>query len=333
MAAPSLPPVVDCDPDAVCTSGDTPYDLGNVPFAYSWPAPPSTGTSQTVSTISQLQSAVAVSGNRITIPASFGTQSGNVTVTGSDIEIIMSNSATINGQIQLGGAGNRATRIRWTGGNMTGGPFRIDSADDVLIDDFHSITDGRENSWTGGGGTGQGIRRLAVVNSTIEVINQTNNAWAIFTSATPNEDWILANVKVISSGQNNRLQNIARLIIVDSIFNPDGRSVNSFRTHYDNTDVYVRDTILGAGGWLADGMGGNLGIVNGTFERVTKYGNPGAFVTNSEQTGTFNDGTLYSANGTPGQEAFIGGFTGSNNIIRAWDGQATPDGSSYGANR
>ena len=332
LAAP-LPPVIDCDPESSCTSGHEPYDLGSVPFSYNWPAPPSTVSSQTVTTMSQLQSAVTVDGNRITIPDSFGAQSGNLTITGSDIDITMSNGATINGRIQIGSGTNRASRIRWTGGNMTGGPFNIDSADDLLIDDFHATTNGQENNWTGGGGTGQGIRRLAVINSTIEVTNETTNAWAIFVAPTPNEDFIFANLKVISSGQNNRLQNVHRLIIVDTILNPDGRSVNSFRTHDDCTDVYVRDTIIGHGGWLANARGGSYGIANGTFERVTKYSDLSGFVTDSEQYGSFNNGTLRSRGGTPGQEAFIGGFTGSNNLIEAWDGTTHPDASGYGAVR
>lgn len=327
-----LPPIIQCD--SCPTGGPASYDLGNVPFSYNWPAQPSTTSSQTVTTMSQLQSAVNVDGNLITIPASFGTQSGNVTITGSDIEIVMSNSATINGAIQIGAGTNRATRIRWTGGNMTGGPLEINSADDVLINDFHATTDGEANAWTGGGGTGQGTRRLAVLNSTIRVVNVTNNAWAIYTSPTPNEDFIFANLKVVGSGQNNRLQNIRNLIIVDSILNPDGQSVNSFRTHDDCTNVYVRDTIIGPGGWLADPRHGALGIANGTFERVTKYSNLSAFLTDYEQTGTFNNGTLYSVNGTPGQEAGIGGFSGSNNRIVSWDGSSLHhDASQYGAVR
>ena len=160
-----------------------------------------------------------------------GTYTTDLTVTGQDLRLHGTSAVTIDGRVQIGARNKRAQRIELTGFRMTTGPFDLDNADDILLDNVHVITERDVNNFTGGGGTGQGTRRLGVVNSTIEVHSGRGGGdWAVFTSLAPNEDWTFANVKLISNGgQNNRLQNITRLTIVDSVFNPDGRSGNSLR--------------------------------------------------------------------------------------------------------
>ena len=216
VVAQPLPPVLSCA-EATCE----PYDLGPVPFAYSWPDVPTTFRAETVTTMAALQAAVQIDGNAITIPASFGTQSGDLYITANDLDIIMSNSATVNGRVEYGNVNNRASRIRWTGGNVTGGPLILDRAQDIMFNNIH-VTSNFMGNWSGG------ASRIAVINSTIEIFRLPDGrggGWAIFDTPVGQTDWIVANVNLISDDQNNRFQGITRLIIVDSAFNADGQSI------------------------------------------------------------------------------------------------------------
>lgn len=320
-------------PDTGDPNGE-PYDLTSggtrtVPFSYSWPTAPSTSSQVTVTTMADLQTQVANSNIEITISAAFGTQSGNVTVTGDDVDIIMSNSATINGEVSFG-SGTRCARVRWTGGNISGGPLGGDNWEDVLIDNVNAqFTGSGTGNWSGSNGY-----RLAIINSTLQRTGGTGAGdWVMFCQPGNRGDWILANVKFITNGsQNNRFQGLTNFIVVDSVFNPDGNSANGFRIHASTTNVWFNNVIV-RGPWLNyPSTGHSSGIINGTFENITKYGNGNtSWVADSTDSNcTVENSTVYRGNGAA--TLTYAGWTnlGGNSLV-AWDGSTFPDVSGYGA--
>ena len=164
--------------------GAAPYDINTIKAtsvsrpppawvsSFQFPTAPTTAASVTASTIGALQSAVGVDGNEITIPA--GTYSGSITVSGDDIDIIMSNNATIQGSVVITGS-----RIRWTGGNFVGtggGDFSVSGSAggvyDLLLNDISVIADANANNFSGG------RDRIVVINSTLDQQGSTVNRWA-----------------------------------------------------------------------------------------------------------------------------------------------------------
>lgn len=296
---------------------------------FQWPNEPTTNTQTTVTTMSALQAAVQQSNIQITIPASFGTQAGSLNMTGSNVDVIMSNLATINvtGDFDL----VNANTWRWTGGNVISSARIRLRGTDMIFDDFYARS-------TGDTGNFSGAVRLALLNSTIAQSPETNNSWAVYTLPTTTQNnWIFANVKLTSTGQNNRFQNVDNLILIDSVFNPDAGSANSMRLHKEIDNMWLADVELGQGGFLntAD-TGYAYSLDNATFERFVVHTSLRAIVTDSDQiNSTIRDSISRTTNtndisGTPALGNFqnLGG-----NVHEAWNGTTYPDYSGIGAQR
>ncbi|MBX3707353.1 MAG: hypothetical protein KF911_12050 [Pseudomonadales bacterium] len=321
-----------------------PYDLGSVPFAFSWPDPPITQRTIEVTTIEQFRSAVQQSNARVLVAA--GNYRGNLNVTGSDLDIVVSNNATITGVLVWGNGlvSQRPARIRWTGGNLIDGGMQLQPIEDLLVNDFFidnlasNSPEGIHNLTGLSGVQRQGWNRMAWINSTIRLRGGSSaGGWAFYTSPNGGSDLILANVKVqTTAGQNNRFMGVRNLIIVDSAFNPDGLSANGMRIHNSSSNVFMRDSIV-RGIFKMDPVNqSDTGpqVINGTFLRVSRfdatYGSF-AFQGLSPNSGSVRDSIVYSGSG--GGAPSVSPMTGSGNRVLAWDGNTMPDYSHIGARR
>jgi hypothetical protein len=288
--------------------------------------------------MADLQARVAEDGWLITIPSAFGTQSGNVSVTGNNVDVVMSNSATINGDLSMGPSGSgRAQYLRWTGGNVNGN-VEWRRSDDVIIDDVYSDASGGANQG------GDGCSRVALLNSTLEVNGPTQNNWALHNQTTTVGlcfDWIIANCIIAGSGsggQTHRLNGITRCIHLDSGFNPTGRSAFGIRFHSEHQYVWMADCIICYQYNASANVGGAstyaYAIDRGLFERCDFYGGSNAIANNGEWGP--NGMTIQNCNrhntagstGTPDTS----GASGSGNVGIPWDGTA-PGNGNMGAQR
>jgi hypothetical protein len=286
--------------------------------------------------ISALQAAASRNNVRIVIPASFGTQSGSVTVSGTHVDVVMSNAAQINGSVTFSNSVQR-----WSGGNVTGG-WRASGypITDITWNDVNVIN--RSDNVV----LSAVSARIAILNSTFHT-DQGGGKWALYSSSQQRRsDLILANVKQTGSpgDQTQRIQNWDRVVMVDGANNPRGEgfggSTQSFRMHYNCRDVYIADYIIGPGGFTIAGVGTtvNIGASNIILERVTSYSSLTQMVVDSQlgsgtniQRGTI----LYSSRASSeGPQNTSAGFSnGGGNIIRPWDGSAPPDQPGIGARR
>jgi hypothetical protein len=323
-------------------------------FAYSTPADPVTTQEITVTTAAQFNAYAGptpttgtANGWRITIGASF---SGNIQIGANDIDVVMSNSLTISGRLTITGGssgvgGTYVERIRWTGGNV--GTLYAQRVRDLLLDDFYCVATPATatgsadiNNTIGGGWDGSGnpaFARVAIINSWMDV-NDPNTAgdqmrWALVTpSSYVNYDLIIANTKLTSNQQNNRFQNVTRMLIVDSVFNPNGASVNGMRMHYECTNVWVKDS------WSrllfkmdAAGSESVNSAINVLFDNYDRYYNDLNYALHGSKanTGEIRNSTFY------GQQAlsYAPLTNGGGNSSVTWDGSTVPDYSTVGAIR
>lgn len=317
-------------------------------FSYSTPFDPITTRDVTVTSASQFNSEAATGSVIIRVNSSF---SGSVTILGDDVDVIMSNSATITGGLTLGSGGNRCTRIRWTGGNVVG-RFTGINYQDVLFDDFHNASS-VSCDWTA---AVEQIQRVAVLNSTLQYtgggtgasyhvyIGQVNNA---IPPVTLHQDLIFANTKFLCNGGHAiRIMGVQRILMVDCACNPDGgASFAGLRFHYTCQDIWAKDT------WVRDGFKidavntGDTGpsFTNALFDNFDRYaddgysfglwsfnGSGGSW--SNSNTGTVQNSTLYNSSGS-GTVGFTGYTNGGGNDNQVWDGSTVPDYSSVGAVR
>ncbi len=323
------------DDDKTINTDNTTYDLGTLPDIVAdieWPLEPELTEQRAITNDKELQEAVAING--VSAKVLSGKYS-SVNITCNDCEFIFENTAEIQGSLTFTG-----TRIRWKGGVVTTGPIVMDSDQgDILIDNLHSITEGGKlNNFSG---RATEWNRVALINSTLEVINGNDNGdWAIFMQGKQGttfrgKNLILANVRLESDAQNNRFQSIQNLVIVDSYFNSNITSKNGLRMHKGCEDVYMRDVIIvGAN----TNSGEETQITNGVFERITRYNN----VNNHFSIGigfntvnvTINDSQCYTSSTNSnaiGQSPALGVATGVNPGLKTWDGVTVPDATNVGA--
>lgn len=330
-------------------------------FAYNMPADPVTTQEITVASAADFTAYAGQSpptgtagGWVITINESF---SGAVNITADDIDVVMSNAATITGTLSIGGTG-LVSRVRWTGGNLVGSVYGW-RHNDLLFDDFWAYVtgDGSEDNHQFGRASWNSeafFRRLAVLNSTFEVRKSSagiGNAWSFFTQqnpdslndATRHEDLLFLNSKSLTTGvHTHRIMSVRRMVYVDSAFNPDRTaSSTGMRMHLGCEDVWFKDS------WAVNGMavghvstaGEGVHVGNGLFDNFDRYVDGsvymyGAFVDPYPNTGEVINSTLYSEAGASGSIDIGGGITlGAGNSRGAWDGVTVPDYSTVGAIR
>ena len=312
-------------------------------FSYNTPADPVITREVTVTSSAQFNSEAQTAGTRIIVNTSF---SGSVSISANDIDVVMSNSATITGNLTLGGYNSRATRVRWTGGNISGRLLGV-NFQDTLFDDFYLHSGPDFNDLTAGG---QRFDRVAFINTTIRNTgNPSGNGWALFVLQRPTDPHrgiIFANFKVQSTGLHAfRLMSVNDIVIVDSVFNPDGTAASTaLRIHLNSTDVWVKDSWVRGNVHMAgvDNAAGDAypQVVNGLFDNVDRYVSLDLYTYSVTQppfsSGEIRNSRMYSTNGA-GSGTFgapSGGWTlGTGNDRVAWDGVAVPDYSNVGAVR
>jgi hypothetical protein len=311
-------------------------------FTPSYPADPVTTREVTVTTASGFNTEAAVAGTRIIISASF---SGSIQITADDIDVLMSNSATITGSLTLGPS-SYVNRIRWTGGNFAGrfiGPrYRDALFDDVHFhvssgpDYFHYIA------------VGNRIDRFAFLNSTFEVSGTfgSGDNWAMFvlsrSISDPHTDMFFLNSKSISTGlHTHRIMTVRNIIYADSAFNPDGASTGAgLRLHLGCENVWIKDS------WVRGRMhinnvnsGDPAHVLNARFDALDMY-MPADFgylldsPTSTPNTGEVRNSTFHHYAGAGSGTFSLAELTyGSGNSRVAWDASTVPDYSIIGAVR
>ena len=216
-----------------------------------WPTAPTTTSTATVNTAAEFNAAASTSGTQITVASSF---QGNISIPSgvTDIDVIMDNSLTINGNLTIGGA-SYAERIRWTGGNIIyNGTYdallTVPRGRDMLFMDFfiHGTGHGPHNLTA----ASQPFNRVAFVNTTLRMTPTTGtDGWALYMQPAgylgngQSSDLILANCKLQGTIQNNRIQDVDRVAIVDTALNGDNTSSNGNRFHYGCDYVFVCNSL------------------------------------------------------------------------------------------
>ncbi len=333
-AAVPNPPQIECTTDCVDppSGGTGTYDLGTLPAFVQdieWPQDPQITFERTISSNSEFQAALSTNGQRSLVTS--GTYSGG-SVSCSDCEFVLASGVTINGNLSF-----RGNRIKWFGGTVNGGPMDQTGTGDVLIDNVHVITNGDLNNFSG---PASGFNRVALINSTLEVTNgQSVGDWGLYIqqnsgSQLRGRNLIVANVRIESTGQNNRFQDVENLVIVDSYFNSNNTSSNGLRMHHGLQDVFMRDTVV-VGSNITNGT--DTQITNGVFENITRYHTLNNFFDNGIGNNTINVQINNSqchttATAMLGQPPNLGVASGSNPPIQSWNGSSLPSAASVGAN-
>lgn len=308
------------------------YDLGELPEIVTdikWPVAPTLTSTITVSNTDELQAAALVDGASVVI--SSGTYA-SLSITCNDCEFKLANDATIAGALSFMGQ-----RIYWEGGKVEGGPVSFRGEGDLLINNLHSVTNGALNNFSGA--TNE-WNRLAIINSTFEVINgNSNGSWAFYIQDKGSNPYrghhlIFANVRLESDAQNNRIQAIDNVVIIDSYFNSNVTSLNGLRMHRGLKDVYMRNAIIVGGNTSS---GDETQITNGVFENITRYtnvNNPFSIgIGFNVQNVSINNSQCYTSTGNNlGTAPGLADATGENPGFLAWDATTVPNASSYGAN-
>jgi hypothetical protein len=300
-------------------------------FSYSMPADPVTTRDVTVTTASQFNSEAATAGTLIRVNSSF---SGNVSITANDIDVVMSNSATITGNLTLGG-GSFANRIRWTGGNISGLMQGVRYAD-ALFDNFQVTAEGNGAAPIDLNVPVSAVARVAFINTTFRVAGgSSSNGWALYFAG--GTDLIFANIAVFSIGQNNRFMASNRLLIVDSVFNPDGASGNGMRIHDASNNVWIKDC-WSRGLFKLDATNtGDTGpsVTNALFDNYDRYDNVTGYALHGSGAAWVNNNTGEVRNSSAYGATFSAGHltNGGGNTSESWDGSTVPDYSTVGASR
>lgn len=329
--------------------GSEPYDLSGFTIDAAtqcdWPTEPVTnGNTATASTVAELQTAIdnATEGVEITITWS-GTQSGNVVVDNDDIDIVMPNDATIDGDIRIGSRTSSVSRVRWTGGNQDEGNWTLDEADDVMINDFYSVHDAAFDQFDVNDMrcSPGGCNRVAFVHVTFEGKNPDDgDSYTFYTAPNPGitDCMILADFRTFQSDIGNgaahvtRMQGTTRFTIVDAVFEnpyvPTG-DTTAFRFHRNVTNAHVENVHVRGRMKLDTIDAGEVSsVTNGDFVNVTRYGGDNCLfaaesgVTN---TGTVRDSLLYYDSGLSCSDMSFTQLTDvSNNDVAPWDGTTFP---------
>ena len=298
-----------------------PYDLGCIPnelLGLTWPDAPVPGPSETVNTKAELDAAVLVDGNVVTINS--GTYVGRLNPLANDLRLIWDNAAVLDGEYELGNVSNRVERFHHSGGCMDTGPFTFDNCEHVLFDNFFGVTLGATLNNLGG----QDAHHVAIINTTLKVLGgDSGGSWTMFMGGggTPRTDWILANNHLeTDNSQTCRYQNIDRFVLIDQELNLNGLGANSLRIQEDSKNVWVRDVMAGNGVIFLSG-GPDPAITNAVFERLINYTTPGQWATTDAiSTGRINGCRTFSENGVPGADMDTSPYVGLDNIFQFWNG-------------
>lgn len=212
-------------------------------------------TTQTVNvtTIAEFQSAVGTVGNLINVAA--GTYTGDININADDIDIVMSNSATLVGiaRSDTGSGTTYRSRIRWTGGtiDMNGRNPGAESlwwagTRDILFDNVQILG---LMHFLGKPTLGVGFKRVSFINSTIDIRGQAGPSYAVFMQQSVSyteyhSDFIMCNCKLYTDHHTSiRNQQVDRAIFVECAFHCPQDSQNpmdtAFRIGEDSSEFFV----------------------------------------------------------------------------------------------
>ena len=313
-------------------------------FSYNTPTDPTTTSTCNAGSASAFNACAAVDGTEITVTQSF---SGNISIMADDIDVLMDNAYTITGELNLGSFGTHISRARWTGGNISGA-LNGRNFDNVLFDDVLIDSGSSPNNLTANSNR---IVNLAFINSTIQNDpgGRAGSSWAFFVVQNPNggvdhQGLILANFKVLSTAMHAwRVQSFDDIVIVDSVFNPDGGALSGMRFHYNSDDIWVKDSWT-RGAMHVDQVGSEPGpsMTNARFEDFDRYvpseapfsgwaydTDPGF----GGNTGVCINNVLNYASGTSTSNCFDGSSGNSGLSTALWNESTVPDHSAVGAIR
>ncbi len=333
-----------------------PFDLSGYDFShfqtgsYSWPSPPVTTSVENVTTIGEFQSAVSMSDVLINVAA--GTYTGDINITGSNVDIVMSNSATLNGLAysSQGYGGPWSSHIRWTGGNIDMGTGSLAAGstawlgvEDVLFQDI---------DWLGNMFLERDFdtqtrtpKRIAFVEVTMD--NRNISASGDFTffnspSATSGEDLIFANSKFYNKNNNClRIQRFDRAIFVECATNIGDDGVGGFRFSNGCKDALVagkasKPCII-VGLIHLENASEDYCIIDSLWDNIDRYDTSNrqfALQGAKNNTGTVSN-IEFNSDLSPAAVGGISPLTTGENVpdTISWDGSTYPDVSSYGAQR
>ena len=154
------PPVLACnDGHVACVNEDinVPYDLGDIPArfrAVEFADIPATHRTVTVNSNTDLSRELEVNGSRLVVGA--GTYNGTA-IRGTDIDLVLSNSATFTGGLQILG-----TRVRVTGGTVAS-IHGLDTANHFTLDNVRVREGLYFHPWNG-----NTPHHISILRSTIE---------------------------------------------------------------------------------------------------------------------------------------------------------------------
>lgn len=322
-----------------------------IPHAVTWPTAPTTTTTVNVSTMAAWQAAVAQSGVLINVAA--GSYVGDLNFTGNDIDIVMSNGATLFGAPHMNpGANARISRLRWTGGNIRSGTTQVvlRAVRDVLFNDVHftgAFILHRNTTLVAS------TERFAFMNSTLDgrESGQDHPFMVQQDAATPfHVDIILANTKFFGAlNSATRLQQSLRITVFESYFacvSGGGTLLTGFRISENTDSVFVggRDTkrtkITGRVHLNhIESLPGPYAVINSVWNGLDRYNTPdgggAAFLNVPSNTGTVSNMSTFMPTNVGSPPPGISPFTTGPNVtaVQAWDGTTLPDSAAYGAIR
>lgn len=312
------------------------------PFAINAPDDPQTTAQVTASSVSEIVSALSMSGTEVTITPGtydFRGQGQTFSLAVDDLDVIAT-GVTINGTVSFGATGptpNPPSRIRLTGGTYNG-EFERQKVNDLMIDNVNVLTDynvtGDGNEWVGGAGDGStpSANRIALINATMGLRNSPSEGeWIIYISrpfngpppdhASSNQHHFFGNCIFRSNpGQLFRIHDMRNWVFVGCMWNDTYTAANGPRFEHEMFDGYIKDCVAFGSTIQRDGTQTRCTVDH--FLRFHTTANPHSNMFDSAVSCTVNNSPFGhdSAFANPGSEIGLGQATGSNNIIFDWDG-------------
>lgn len=332
------------------------YDLSgfNIHYAVTWPEVPATSSTYNVTAndSADLVSAIQTANRRVVVPAgSYTPSSGDLENFADNVDLVLDNSATINGGMQI----VSASHVRVTGGRILNAGLNswITASDNIILDNIYM----ESNVGLGYSG-GVSSSLVALLNLSLDTSAQSATFSIFFNpditlAADHYSDIIIANMlpwagSGIGTG-NTRFQYCDRLTIVDSFVRgnqDDGAGGTGLRFGLEVDQAYIGGTtFFGTMHMTYKGPSseGAYYINDMKWEDCVRYVKNGdaAFIwgntTGSEPAGGWGEVDT-PANVYTDIPAQIGNAisvtpfsgTGIPNAL-TWDGTTIPDFSSYGA--
>jgi hypothetical protein len=302
-------------------------------FSYNTPADPSVSDdiNVTAGNATSLQNAIATANRRVLVPA--GTYN-TISLTGSawanNVDLVLDNAAVIN--CNTVDFGNRSA-IRITGGRFNVTQFNAGgSTSDILLQNVRIETDSSASGANGNNWLGAHAR-IAFLNTTINVVDDTTGVWGLFTLGTSAcSDWFILGCRIASTFTAFRLQNITRVVLTDTAIQAGNEGGTGIR-FTTATDVFWRDVINRNGIHLnhSNVTGVTPDIANLRAYRLRKYSDQSFMWTASGSSGELYNSEFFTIGGTDGASPSISPFTGMGNVVRPWDGSTMPSLAAYGA--